>query len=559
MSSMQRTMFKQLPPSTAPTTAATNTLQFSEDDDFQTMLAQRLSKMNIDGDGASGAAIAGTAAGVGIEGESRSGSLRSPLSRQESRQNSVLSTIINPKEETTNGDGEGRSDSRNGSGGSGSEERRKLRIYGIEDLIKALGYSSRIATRYGIGHGERELLYAHLYRMIVSSNSEAYMGEVGANDEDFTRLVEMGGNIDIGGESGDVLGFEWEAWMRCVVAYGCVGVDEVASEVVDLVFPLLFKIVGQLELNTDDEDNAELSALELKKIEIAIWAIMSFMLFIFHDSENHGMLEHTKLLLHYLTNEKLESDPVIAGCLNMVGLTLTLAWESGRNIREIVEDEVLEIAKLILVNKKRKNESKSAASALAGLCYELLNYRKDDEEEDKADNDEEEDYDDEFINEEFAVIKSEIESLANEGAKKVGKKAKGTKSILRQAADTLDKVKDIGELDSIPISKSKNITIKSWFTYTRVQVLRFVLGNELSNWLSRSRDIRRMLNMSQKSDGSNSYNSRGNDFDFDDDDDEGLERRTFSSSGTGKTKKEIQKERTIQINRNRRLKEDGIQ
>lgn len=546
---MQRTMFKQLPPSTTPTTAATNNLQFSEDDDFTTMLMQRLQKMNIESDGIEGGNQI-------VESESRSASVRSPLSRVESRQNSVLSTIINPREENGNVENNNRS-------GSSNLSDRRGKVYGIEDIIQALGYSSRVATRYGIGHGERELLYAHLYRMIISNNSEIYMGEIGANDEDFTKLVEMVNNIDVGGETGEVLGFEWEAWMRCVVAYGCVGVDEVASEVVDLVFPLLFKIVGQLELDLkDEEESFQLSQLELKKIDVAIWSIMSLMLFIFHDSENYGMLEHTKLFLQYLANEKLENELVITACLDLVALTLTLAWGSGRDIRELVEDQVLETIKLILVNKKRKSESKSAASALAGLCFELINYEKDakDENDDNGSEDED-DYDYQFMNDEFDIIKSEIERLANEGAKKAGKKSKNAKSILRQAADTLNKVKDIGELDSIATSKSKSITITSWFTYIRVQVLRFVLGNELSNWLSRSRDIRRMLKMSRKSDNS-SYSFKGDDdFDLDDEDngDEGLSRRAFSSAGSGKTKKEVQKERTILINRSRRMKEDGVQ
>lgn len=526
-----------------------NASSASSSDDFYSILTSKLNNLNIQG-------------GTGItEHESlggRSGSLRSPLSRQESRQNSMLSVLIDPESSFDGGNVTGSdtnsdslSNSRDGSS-AGTVSKLRMKVYTVPDLIKVLGMSSRESTRSGIGKNEREVLFAHLYRMIISINSDIYMGDIGANDEDFGRLFNLKNNLNLDSGLEDSVEFEWEAWIRCIDAYGCIGVDEVASDVVELVFPMLLKNIGQLQTIKSDE---EMSANMIRKIELSIWSFMCLILFIFYDSENHGMLEHVKLFLQFLQNEKIDNwDSITSSCLFMIGVALSLAWESGRNVQDIIEYEVLEMIKLILANNKKKNNSKVTAAVLAGLCFELTT--KEDSGEDET---EEDDGDDEFLNDEFEAIAKELEILANEGSKKAGKKGKTAKNIFRQVLNTITQTTDSEELDAIAISKSKNINVKTWFTYIRLQVLRFVLGNELSNWLAKSKDIRGMLKMRSVDRSGNS----GNDYGFGDDSDD---EDTYESgeiggvlsagSGDAKSKKDAQKERTKLLNKQRKAKEE---
>lgn len=525
-------------------------------DEFHSTLSAKLSSLSIQGNAHSASSsIPGSA-------ESRAGSLRSPLSRQESRQNSMLSLLVDPEADesishdqsdgvsTGSGADDSQNNSRNGST-RGSASRTRMKIYTVPDLIHVLGMSARESTRSGIGKNEREILFAHLYRMVISSNSEVYMGEAGANDEDFINLFNLKNSIDnTGSDDEGNIGFEWDAWIRCVDAYGCIGVDEVASDVVELVFPLLLKTICQLESAKNGDD---IDLTTKRRIDLCIWSFMSLVLFIFYDSENHGMLEHAKLFLRFIQKDTLEDDGIISSCLYMVGLALGLAWESGRGVKELIEDEVLETIRMILCSKKRKG-SKLTAAVLAGLCFELL--QKDiDEETEAADSDEEDTSD--FSNEEFTEIAKELDLLANEGGKKSGKKGKVAKNVFREVLNTINRTPDNEELDAIAVSKSKNIDVRTWFTYIRVQVLRFVLGSELSTWLAKSRDMRNMLKKKRK-DGKFS-SSGGDEYDHNDDD-EVVDTTIGGSAGSRdrKANKDLEKERTKQLNKERRAKEEEL-
>jgi hypothetical protein len=536
---MQRTIFKPLPSTEIKTAKTTRVLDIN---DFQVMLTNRLQNLTLDETG-----IDEITTAIANDARSPSSSLRSPLSRQESRQNSLLSLIIDPnddkeneKDNNNNNDNDSNHTSRDG---STNGNKRIVRMYCIPDLIHVLGLSTRAATRNGIGKLEREMLFAHMYRMIISSNSELYMGSNGCNDEDFQELCGLENNVELEIEN---LGFEWEIWIKCVISYACIGVDEVASDVVSIVFPLLFRIINKLEIG-------DLENREFKMVDLSIWSLMSLILFIFYDSENYGMLEHTKLFLNYLSNDKTENDEIISGCLYMIGLTLSLAWESGRKVKNLIEDEVLEVIKLTLNNKKRKN-SKIAAAVLAGLCFELTN----DEDQEDEKEEEQEEIDNTFLNDEMEIIKKDIEILANEGAKKAGKKGKIAKNIFREVFDTLNESSNSAnfELDAIPVTKTKNITVNTWFAYIRVQILRFVLGNELSNWMAKSRDIRNMLKKSIKN-GNIIYNPY--EVDMDEENENELNSAIDRESGDYKSKKDLEKERTKRLAKQRRVKEEQLE
>ncbi|KAG0679565.1 hypothetical protein C6P42_005489 [Pichia californica] len=508
-------------------------------DEFYSILTNKLNNLNIQGANISNL-------GINSSNDSRSGSLRSPLSRQESRQNSMLSFIIDPEIEGENSSGlsneigENISNSSESRDGSSMKNKFKVKVYTIPDLINVLNMSSRELTRNRIGQNEIEILLSHLYRMIISINNEVYMGNIGGNDEDFLNLFNIKNLINSDNS------FLWEVWIRCLTSYGCIEVDEVASEVVESVFPILLKTINEID-NDDEKD--------YKKIDLSIWSFMSLILFIFYDSENHGILEHAKLFLHFLQSEKLNNDKVIESCIYMIGISLSLAYESGRFIKDFIQFELLETLKLLLLNNKRKGCKKSVA-VLVGFCFELLELDKitDSENDINSDNNEVDD----FLIEEFDTIASEIEILANEGSKKSGKKGKVAKNVFRQVLNTLNKSSnkddEDDELDAIPISKSKNIDIKTWFTYIRVQILRFVLGNELSSWLAKSKDISGMLKRRSIESKNNSSFSNEN---YSDNEEDMGESALSSLSFGGKSKKEVEKERTKQLHRERRLKEDS--
>lgn len=513
----------------------------TSNDDFLSILTSKLNNLNIQNSNINNSNL-----------ESRSGSIKSPLSRQESRQNSILSFIIDPD---INIDDDSKNINDKVSNASESREnslinnKLKLKIYTIPDLIKVLNMSSRELTRNKIGSIEIEILVSHLYRMIISINNEIYLGEIGGNDEDFTNLFHLKNSNYFNFNSNS---FNWEVWIRCITSYGCIEVDEVASEVVELVFPMLLKLINEIEEIGNIENN---DLINFKKIDLSIWSFMSLVLFIFYDSENYGILEHAKLFLHYLQNNSLNDEKIIESCILMIGISLTLAWESNRDFKDFIEFELLEVLRLILINKKRKY-CKSSVAALIGLCFELL--QNDEEDQDGDDDDEEED--NEFLNDEFRSIASEIETLANEGSKKLGKRGKTAKNIFRQVLNNLNKTEDEEneELDFIVISKSKNINIKTWFTYFRVQIVRFVYGNELNSWLANSKELRNML---KKRIRNNKFSNKLINENISDDDDDNNKdvfdyKANNSSSYNGKSKREIEKERTKQLNKERLLKEN---
>lgn len=508
----------------------------SSDTDFHSMLSIKLSNLSLGDDGSASTSISNA---IPI------GSPRSPLSRQESRQNSMLSLIIEPDVDVDQD-----KETRSGTGGNESKQDkniRKLKLYTIPDLINVLGLSSRVSTRSGVGKREREILFAHLYRMIISaSNSDIYMGDIGANDEDFLKLVNLKNVIEESDDLNFNISFDWEAWLRCVVGYTCIGVDDVAGDAVELVFPMLMKTIGQLDSIKTKED---ISILEIKKIELSVWAFMAMILFIFFNSENHGMLEHSKLFVKFVQDDLIISDDgIVSSCLYMVALSLTLAWESGRNVEEIIEDYVLECAKVVLAGKKKQSNSKIAAAVLVGVCFEILESKKDDGDEDE---------DNDFLLDELNTIKEDIEILANEGTKKTGKKGKVAKNIFRQVLDTLNKEETDNEFDIIALSKSKSINVHSWFTYVRVQILRFVLGSELSSWLARSKEIRNMLKRFIKGNNESGY---GNTYESDDEDedDSAFVSGTTPSTAVDSSRrgKDQEKERTKLLMKQRRAKEE---
>ena len=470
--------------------------------------------------------------------EQRNNSLKSILSKTESRQNSLLSNLIDPIDSSDN-----ESDRNNSSNYN--------KLYDIDEIIKTLTSSSRLSTRLGIGQIEREILLSHLYRMTISSNNEIYFGINGPNEADLLSLINSFKSSG-GEESSDgILSFEWEIWLRCIISYSCMGNEEVSSEVIEYVLPLLFKIISKL----DSSEGEPVSIIEYKKIDLSIWSLMSCILFIYFNSENYGIIEYTKIFLNYISNDLIIDDNIIKSSLFMVGISLSLAWESGRNVDELIEDQILETIKLVLVNKKHKIETKMVASVIVGLCYDIIEFNKKIKKEQESEKDTtDEEY--EFINEQFELIKGEIQTLSNEGSKKIGKKGKDAKNIFKQVLNTMNNSSDDDdELDSIKISKSKNLKVSSWFSYIRIQVLKFILGSELSNWLNKSRDIKNMLKMTIKSSNNYSYNYNNEEDDEEDGEiDNGLGFNKLSVNNGGKS----DKERTIQINKERRAKEEKM-
>lgn len=549
---MQRSIFKPKPTSEVKPDK-TSTFKILENADFQTMLSNRLENLSLSsssGNDTSAPNSANSADDNNIESraaslksnsrsDSRSGSVKNPLSRLESRQNSVLSILINPKDESYDTDATNASQNQD----------LRFKIYNISDLIKSLKtISLRSSVRKNIGSLEKEIILSHLYRMIVSNN-ENFNNEFGFNEIDFMDIL----NIDI-----SKLGsFEWDLWIKCIVSYSCIGVDDVANDVINELFPQLLKNIDKIKECGDAAGGDDLDGNAQHIIDYSIWSFMSLLLFIFFKSENYKILQNAKIFLYFLQIENLP-DKIVSDCIYSIGLCLSLAWESNRilEVREFIEDEVLEIIKILLNNKQLKN-SQIAISVLAGLCFEIITSIDTDEDEDDMS----------FIYEEFDIITLDIEQLSNEGTKKTGKKEKGafkdTKNIYKYVLNILTKQQNAGddedtEFESISITKNKNLKITSCFSYIRFQILKFVFGNQLHNWILNSRDVKGMLKMSIKNSSYSVNDDYDVDYDDDLDDDLSNDALKFRDSGDFKSKKDLEKERTKRLNKLRKVKEDEL-
>ncbi|TID30803.1 hypothetical protein CANINC_000719 [Pichia inconspicua] len=426
-------------------------------DDFTSAFAARLS-LDVDSDSRSGSLRSIISRQDSIKSPLRQDSVKSPLSRQDSRANTTLTKLI----DTTDP------------------------IITIPHVLQTLSLSTRSATRNSIGHNEREILLAHLYRMIISPSWEIYMGPYGANDEDFALLVSLHSTADSS--------FEWETWLHCTVSYACVAIDEVATDVVDSLFPILLSQI------TPEEPN--------KRMESALWAFMACLLFVYHGAENHGMLQHAATFAHYA--DIINDDASHSACIYTVALALSLAAEGGR---EVNGTELIESIRLTL-ELKGKNQSKLAAAVLAGVLHEV-----------------DHDLD-------FSLIKQALQPLLNEGTRKAGKKGKFAKNLFNDVYNSLNNNSTEIELRL----KNKTINVSTWSAYVRVQILQFVFTNETNAWLSRSREIRDMLKVrfgDEEEDEEEGYN---------DEDDDEVVGQTFTSSIERKV---LDKERSIKLKKER--------
>lgn len=473
--SLHRDLFKQSLP------------EVTSIEDFSTALAARLS-LNI-------AENQGSTSDPPSRHASRSGSIR--LSRQDSRANTMLKRIVDDGRNSNSVAGSNGDDSSANTSANGEINNAFITI---PNLLNTLSLSTRSATRSGIGHTEREVLLSHLYRMIISPASETYMGPIGPNDEDFATLISLHATADSR--------FEWEAWLRCAVSYACVGIDDVASDVVDLLFPLLLAKITPEE-PTD-------------RMESAVWSFMACLLFVYHGAENHGMLHHAAVFAQH-ADTVIANDSVQAACLYTVALALSLAWEGGRDMHDVV-DSLIDSVSLTLASKGR-GKSKVAAAILAGVLHEV-----------NPDND-------------YTEITQTLEPLANEGTRKAGKKGKLAKNVFKDVKNSI--TNESTEIDSLRLSKTKTIRMSTWSAYVRMQVLRFVFAAETNAWIGRSREIRSMLKVRVLGDDNNDDDDDDEDDNDDLDDFDDAQVTSRHTPVDSYERKMLEKERSVKLKKER--------
>lgn len=431
----------------------------------------------------------------------------SPLSRQESRQNSLISTIINPDDENNQQPDE---------------------IFGIDQLISSLSVSNKLKLTVS----EREIILSHLYRMLINDPNDVYLSSDGLHDELFLEVFNL--------SPPESNSFQWNVWLRCLLAMVCIDIDSIGDEVIGRFLPYLLKFTLNV-LNggskTDDIDfNVE--ALKLKSFSICL-------LIIYHQGENHSMLKNVAMMMLLLQSDLELPNVMVSSICDVLSVSLGLAFDSGRDCNDIIfgtldDVSLLELIDILLVERKSNKALMSKLTQLTTVCFECVNF-------------------DENINvqEEFEPLWDKIKEFNNQGVKKVGKSSAASSQSPNVTSLCLKFMIDDKKVifTSFPLSKTKFIKVKSMIIYTRLELLKFILLGHVRVWLTKNSDMRDMLKLnpnnhssSANADNDGRDDSDDEDFGFDTDDENSYNKKRLSN-----------KERTKLISRERQNKSRGTE
>lgn len=420
----------------------------------------------------------------------------SPLSRQESRQNSMISVILNPDED---------------------DDQPQTEIYGIDQLISSLTISNKLK----LSMNERDFILSHLYRMLINDPSDIYLSSNGVHDQLFLDVFNL-----LPSET-----YQWQVWIRSLCAMICIDIDSIGDEVVSRFLPYLLKwtlnVINGGE-QTSDEVNFKFESIKLKAFALSL-------LIIYHSSENHSMLKNVAMMMLLLQSDVELTDDMIDSICDVIGVSLGLAFESGRNCNEIIFGTVddiglLELLEMLLTERDQNKDLRLKLSTLVTLCHECVN--KDTLEEDQM--------------LEFDPLIEIIEQFNNQGVKKQGKNQKDSKSLISLCIKSIKHDDSKIIFDQLPLTKTKFIKIKSMIVYYRLESLKFALLGNVRLWITKNKDLRDILKLSSSNSSSRGGDSDDDDDDNDDDDDDD----SFSNSN----KRLSEKERTKLISRGRDIK-----
>ncbi|KAG7831025.1 hypothetical protein KL920_001616 [Ogataea angusta] len=368
----------------------------------------------------------------------------SPVSRQESRANSLIGSIIDSEEDT-------------GAGEAG-DDGGVVKIYTVSDVITALGQS-----RSKISSSSREFLLGELYRMIVKKPLGSN-GKV-VNETDLESLISF--------VKAARSGLEFVLALRSAVAYIASDSDEVATVAVESLFPVLLDIIYSSEESYEGIRSS------------CLIAYASLLLVIYNESHCYGLENSVETLMElaegFSAGSLTENDEdIVVNALNAVGVVVSLLYKAGRDVNTVIQDNV-PLLMNFLAEEFTKKVQKTAAVVIA-LMYEVFDY--DDEEEPYHDLDD---------------LKSILTQLVRYSSKKVSKKdKKESRSIFREVLRSIEKEEHEGEeetevLSRFRLSGSKTLPITSWFEYIRLLHLRYIFGSELNLHYISSREVRNLL------------------------------------------------------------------
>lgn len=422
----------------------------------------------------------------------------SPLSRQESRQNSLISVILNPE-----GDEESSSGSSSG-----------LDIYGVDQLVSSLAVSNKLK----LSANEKDIILSHLYRMLIN-DSQVYLGANGIYDQLFLDVFAL---CPPGG-------YQWHVWIRCLCAMVCVDVDSIGDEVVTVFFPYLLKWSMNIVNGGEQTDNVD---FQLEGVKLKAFALC--LLVLYHQGQNHSMLKNVAMMLLLLESDTELPDNVLEGVCDVLGISLGLAFEAGRDCNDVIfgtPDDVglLEVLEMLLTEREANRDLTVKLASLLALCHECVNR----DEDTGADEDQ---------LAQFDTIIDTISEYNNQGARKLGKNQKETKNMLSLCLKSLQGSDNV-VFDQLPLTKTKFIKIKSLIAYYRLESLKFALQGNVRSWVTKNRDLREMLKPRSSTQEASRDDS---DSDTEDDDD----NIRFSSAD----KKLSAKQRTKLISRGRDIK-----
>lgn len=369
--------------------------------------------------------------------------LRSPtagtLSREESRDNSVIGSIIDDDLETD----ETLSDTVNGT-----------RIYNVSDIIDALN-----KPRNRINTDARNYLLQQAQK-IVTHRPHA----IEVSEEDMEQLIEF-----IKSSRSEI---ETILAIQLATSYAGTDSDEVGVQVMDELIPLLF---GKI-FNDNESTSVRCNAMR---------AYFALLLFMFDGSDCYSLADtindFLELIEGYQTTSTDADSDIVADTINGLGVVFSLLYKSGHDLDETIEDTIPRLLPFLGSDYSQKVHKSTAI--LLGLLYEIYDYS--DGQEPYYDEDE---------------VKGLLKGLSRESAKKTGKSnRKETQSVYRSVLKTIEQHEDTDDEESqsaiskLPLSKSKQLPIYTWFEYARLIALKYAFGTELSSHYLDSSETRSLL------------------------------------------------------------------
>lgn len=411
-------------------------------------------------------------------------------------------------------------------------EMNKMRIQSesttINDIIESL-----LKSRLDVSSQSRELLLAQLYKLVVIKplgifNDENIGTPNHVSEERVLELVKIFNARDFRSPGEFILLY------RCVVSI-------LASDLEDFGEIVSTDFLGSLALLITDPPSSFVT--NQNKADL-VTGYSSLMLVLHADSSAFGIDEKVKWLLEYAqgyvessitltkqldsgdreystlmnesddkrllseqeSNVNAEANIAISALHSMA--TLMTLLKRGTYLNELLSTVATELVDII-DNDVNIEIAKAGARVLA-LCYELYTYEGGDV--DPEDIDEEFNYDSPYYEQESLL--AICNRLSNISSKKVGKKdKKETHTVFSQLANTIrhytnpelreelykksvrghELSSDSVSTTTVKLSRSKILSINSWFLYFRLLSLKWCFGFGLHDQLVHNDDIRSIL------------------------------------------------------------------